>query len=190
MLLGGTGLFAAAPVSDNPASLASSTAGPLSVAAALPPLAIAAANAGGSGVLPTPPAASVAALPPLATAAADAPFAAEAAIAAAQDRVMTAYLYVKANALYGTRISPSQHGVLVSAAHKHAGHTAVAAECSDHLPKPSGAQVRQCDIKKWYCHNTERALSTRNCLMRWLGRLLCWASPVSSSIWSGCHMPS
>jgi hypothetical protein len=28
--------------------------------------------------------------------------------------VMTAYLYVKANALYGTRISPSQHGVLVS----------------------------------------------------------------------------
>lgn len=28
---------------------------------------------------------------------------------------MTAYLYVKANALYGTRISPSQHGVLVSA---------------------------------------------------------------------------
>jgi hypothetical protein len=27
---------------------------------------------------------------------------------------MTAYLYVKANALYGTRISPSQHGVLVS----------------------------------------------------------------------------
>jgi hypothetical protein len=52
--------------------------------------------------------------------------------------VTTAYLYVKANALYGTLISPSQHGVFVSAyrGDQHRGGTYSTKVCWGQYPAP------------------------------------------------------